>query len=128
MSDPEIPVVGLEPRTLVFDRARQREVMWIQGLVPLPVGTEVELLDPNVSARVISIRLLGSVPNITPSVLCLDCEVPPEYWGEASGKHAPMTQQEEWDVIDDLQARRQFRLSQPRPGGDPPTEDDSGNH
>jgi hypothetical protein len=124
MTEPEIPVVGIEPRTLVFDRERQRQVMWIDGLVPLPVGTEVELLDPNVSARVINIRLLASVPNITPSVLCLDCEVPPEYWGEASGQVAPMTQQEEWDLIDDLQGRRQFRLSQRPRAEDPLTKDD----
>jgi hypothetical protein len=83
MSEREAPVVGIRARTLVFDRARQRQVMWIDGLVPLPVGTEVELSHPNVSARVINVRILASVPNVMPYLtLCLDCEVPPEYWGD----------------------------------------------
>ncbi len=62
---------------MVFDRARQEQVMWIEGLVPVPVGTEVELLNPNVNARVANVRILAGKVNVT---LCLDCEVPPEYW------------------------------------------------
>ncbi|MDP9355680.1 MAG: hypothetical protein M3R02_10455 [Chloroflexota bacterium] len=77
----EPPTLQLGGRTLVFDRARSAQVMWIQGVVVLPVGAEVELVEPNVTARVINVRLLAGYSDI-PTALCLDVDVPAEYWGE----------------------------------------------
>ncbi len=74
-----VPTLRLAPYTLIFDRERQRQVMRVRGLLPLPVGAEIELLDPNVSATVIHVRLLAGDSDIPPS-LCLDVSVPQEYW------------------------------------------------
>lgn len=76
-----VPTVQLSPETLVFDRQRQRQVMRIHGIVPLPIGAEIELVDPNVSARVVNVRLTAGTPTIS-AALCIDVSVPAAYWGE----------------------------------------------
>ncbi len=62
-------------------RARDRQVMRIQGTVVLPVGAAIELTDPNLTATVTGIRLLAG-DALTAAHVCLDVEVPGEYWGE----------------------------------------------
>ena len=73
------PVHELRPETFVHDRARDLQVMRIQGIVPLPIGAEIELYDPNVNATVVGVRLLAGSAHV-PVVVCLDVEVPEAYW------------------------------------------------
>ena len=75
------PKAQLAERTLVYDRERDLHVLWIQGVVVLPVGATVELSNPHATAEVIGVRLLaGSTSH--PVGVCLDVKVPPEYWNE----------------------------------------------
>ena len=55
----QAPQVGLAARTLVYDKLRSSQVMWLDGLVVPPVGATVELTDPNADATVVSIRLVA---------------------------------------------------------------------
>jgi hypothetical protein len=73
------PVHELRPETFVHDRARNRQIMRIEGVVPLPIGAEIELYDPDVKATVIGVRLLAGSAHV-PVVVCLDVEVPAAYW------------------------------------------------
>ena len=75
------PVHELRPETFVHDRARNQQIMRIQGVVPLPIGAEIELYDPNVTATVVGVRLLAGSAHV-PVVVCLDVEVPEAYWEE----------------------------------------------
>ncbi|HVC79674.1 MAG TPA: hypothetical protein VNL35_04130 [Chloroflexota bacterium] len=75
-----VPSVALEPYTLIFDRQRQRPVLCLLGVLPLPVGAEIELSDPNLSATVVQVRLV--VGGERGATLHLDVSVPPAYWGE----------------------------------------------
>lgn len=63
-------------QTLVNDLKNSRQLLWIDGVLVLPVGAEIELLNPNVSAKVVRVRLLApALPQNTVRV-CLDVEVP----------------------------------------------------
>ncbi len=75
------PVHELRPETFVHDRARNLQVMRIQGIVPLPIGAEIELYDPNVKATVVGVRLLAGSAHV-PVAVCLDVDVPEAYWEE----------------------------------------------
>jgi hypothetical protein len=75
------PVHALRPETFVHDRARNRQIMRIQGVIPLPIGAEIELYDPNVRATVVGVRLLAGSAHV-PVVVCLDVDVPETYWEE----------------------------------------------
>ncbi|MCD6032230.1 MAG: hypothetical protein K0S78_4412 [Thermomicrobiales bacterium] len=75
------PVHDLRPETFVHDRARNLQVMRIQGVVPLPIGAEIELYDPNVKATVVGVRLLAGSDHV-PVAVCLDVDVPEAYWEE----------------------------------------------
>lgn len=81
------PTPELGSWTAIHDRARNLQVMRIQGVVVLPVGAEVELVDPNVNAKVVGVRLLAGT-NRFPAHVCLDVDVPAEYW-DAVEKGAP---------------------------------------
>ena len=76
----EEPVFPLGGETIVHDRARNRLVMRIRGVVLLPIGAEVELTNPNVNATVVGVRLLAGT-STRPVHVCLDVEVPTAYWG-----------------------------------------------
>jgi NMD protein affecting ribosome stability and mRNA decay len=69
----------LENVTVVHDKKNNVQVMQIQGVVVLPVGAQVELLKPNVSATVIGVRLLAGNDS-HPVGVCLDVEVPEGYY------------------------------------------------
>ena len=73
------PVQELRPVTFVHDRARNMQIMRIQGVVPLPIGTEIELYNPTVKATVVGVRLLAGSAHV-PVVVCLDVDVPEAYW------------------------------------------------
>jgi hypothetical protein len=75
------PVHELRPETFVHDRARNVQIMRIQGVVPLPIGAEIELVNPNVRATVVGVRLLAGSDQV-PVVVCLDVDVPESYWEE----------------------------------------------
>ena len=80
-----VPLMELEQTTLIFDRKRQMQVMEISGVVVLPVGAEVELVKPNLSARVTGVRLRSGMPASgtskgLPAGVILDVEVPQEWW------------------------------------------------
>jgi hypothetical protein len=75
----ETPQLG--DLTVVHDRKRNMQVMRVQGVVVLPVGAEIELTNPNANATVTGVRLLASGGNV-PAHVCLDVEVPDEYWTE----------------------------------------------
>ncbi len=75
------PVHELRPETFVHDRARNEQVMRIQGVVVLPIGAEIELVNPHVSATVVGVRLLAGSANV-PVAVCLDVDVPEAYWEE----------------------------------------------
>lgn len=81
------PLRTLHQQTLVHDRSTARNVLWIDGVVTLPVGAVVELHDPetvtNVNAPVVGIRLLAAAGNHGPQV-CLDVEVPEKWWDVVS--------------------------------------------
>ena len=73
------PVHELRPETFVYDRARNRQIMRIQGVVLLPIGAQIELVSPNVHATVVGVRLLAGSEHV-PVVVCLDVDVPETYW------------------------------------------------
>ena len=64
----DIEVRRFAPYTLLFDKEHGGSFMRIAGIVPLPLNAEIELVDPNVSVRVVRVRLLAG----DPAVLCLD--------------------------------------------------------
>jgi len=76
--------IPLGTKTAVVDGERNRVVMVLDGVVVLPVGAQVELLRPNVSAIVTGIRLLAGTPT-DPATVCVEVKVPAEYWGEEEG-------------------------------------------
>ncbi len=78
--DERIEKPVLDGVTVIHDRAGNRQVMTAQGVVVLPVGSEVELMNPNVNAKVIGIRLLAG----NTATVCLDVEVPDEWWSAHS--------------------------------------------
>jgi hypothetical protein len=75
------PVHELRPETFVHDRARNQQIMRIQGVVSLPIGAEIELYDPNIKATVVGVRLLAGSEQV-PVTICLDVDVPETYWQE----------------------------------------------
>ena len=75
------PVHQLRPETFVHDRTRNEQVMRIQGVVVLPIGAEIELVNPNVKATVVGVRLLAGSDHV-PVAVCLDVDVPEAYWEE----------------------------------------------
>lgn len=78
------PTLSLEGTTLVMDTATQRQVMWIDGVLPLAVGTEIELAEIDDGllhclAIVTGVRLLAAAGSVGVQ-LCVDCTVPQEWW------------------------------------------------
>jgi len=73
------PTLDVEPRTLVLDTKTNQRVLWLKGIVALPVGSVVQLGDPNADATVTGIRLLAG-PKDHPAIVVLDVEVPDAWW------------------------------------------------
>ena len=46
--------------TLVMDAGNDRQLLWIDGFMPLPVGTRIELMEPRSDAEVTGARLWGA--------------------------------------------------------------------
>ena len=72
----------LANQTVVQDRKNNRPIMIIEGVVVLPIGAAINLINPNVDAIVVSVRLLPQSENSLIEVaVCLEVEVPEEYYG-----------------------------------------------
>jgi hypothetical protein len=66
----------VHPETIVLDRDGV-EVLRIKGVVPLPIGTTIQLSTSKVEdVKVIGVRLVCA-PEGQPAVLCLEVEAPP---------------------------------------------------
>lgn len=77
------PTWTVNGQTRVYDPETNRTVATLQGHMILPVGSEIELYDPDTNshgtATVIKIRLLNGTPS-TPNQICLDVEVDDRWW------------------------------------------------
>jgi hypothetical protein len=77
------PKWGLNEKTLVLDRVRSRQMAWLSERLPLPVGSKIELFDPDMNthgtATVTGIRLLNGTSHV-PNQVGLDCGVEPRWW------------------------------------------------
>lgn len=69
----DTPLFSLAPHTVVFDRKLQVVIMRLHGVVTLPIGADIELVETKSYARVTGVRLLASVGD-APATLCLDVE------------------------------------------------------
>ena len=72
--------VDLEPVTIVFEQ-KYGQILKINGVVILPVGSTIELTEPNAIATVVGVRMLGGNAHL-PVTVCLDVEVPDAFWSE----------------------------------------------
>ena len=75
----DTPRLPLDGRTLIFDVVTQKAVMWIDGVVSVPIGALVQLGPPNVDAPVVSVRLQAGKETGS-ALVVLDVEVPAGYW------------------------------------------------
>lgn len=78
LSDYQALAYEVEARTLVFDTENQTQVMWLKGLVPLPVGTEIELSSetkPYVGTATVKGTRLIAGNEKHPFTLSLECKV-----------------------------------------------------
>lgn len=67
------PSVKLDGRTLVFDKSANSQLLWIDGVVVLPVGSLIQLAAPNRDAVVVGIRFWAT----REATVILDCEISP---------------------------------------------------
>jgi hypothetical protein len=52
--------VPIPAETLLMEAVPQRQLLFIDGYMPLPVGTSIELMDPRSDAEVTGVRLWGA--------------------------------------------------------------------
>lgn len=98
---PEVPRVPLPSGTLLMTRNPQQQLLWIDGLLPLPVGTRIQLdnipgypqveLDPNrfpggrADAIVVGMSLWGTQSPLRTLLLYVELELPGEgVWPEGA--------------------------------------------
>ncbi|GEL74635.1 hypothetical protein [Myxococcus virescens] len=79
------PTLSLKRKTLVFDQRVNKQVAWLDGVVVPPIGSKIELAEPNVTGFVTGIRLMlgqpgGDTHSEIPSNVCIDVEIPEEWW------------------------------------------------
>lgn len=70
----------VEQRTVIHDLTGNRQVALLDGVVVLPVGSEIELTKPNVNVVVERVRFLAG-PRAT---VCLDVRLPADHSGSMS--------------------------------------------
>jgi len=111
----EIPTLPVDNRTLLFDVNSHQQVMWLEGVVNLPVGAVVELAYPNEDATVVGVRLLAGP---TSALLCLDLDVPEQWWEERFNVIAPRKRGpgESMEVTDERVLREIDKWRHDRPG------------
>jgi hypothetical protein len=71
-----IPIYRLSGQTIVHDFDTQEQMFRIDGVVVLPVGAEIELVNSNVSAKVVRVRLLAAPTIEHPVTVCIDVRIP----------------------------------------------------
>ena len=78
MSGNTVPSYAVASKTLVFDVENNAQVMWLDGVIPLPVGTEIQLhsdTQPHVgTATVTGLRLMPGNDRVD-TMLSLDVSV-----------------------------------------------------
>ena len=85
MSD--LKIMPVAQYTVVHDVDDNRVLMRIAGVLPLPLGAEIELLSPNINVTVVRVRLLASAGDGQPMTVCLDVKRPPATsWGRPTKK------------------------------------------
>lgn len=82
--DMKTPAVGVEQRTLLWDVEADRQVMWFEAVLPLPVGAVVQLADGSHhgTAHVTGVTLLPGKDERSAggALLRLDCTVDAGWW------------------------------------------------
>jgi len=68
--EPEVPRIAMPNVTLIMEAGSQRQLLWIDGYMPLPVGARVQLgkfadREPPSDAIVTGIRLWGLCHQVT---------------------------------------------------------------
>jgi len=81
------PTMELGRVTLIYDRARQRSILRLDGVVAVPVGTTLDLPSFPRPATVVGVRLVGGGGH--PVCVCLDVEVAAEGPNEATATAVP---------------------------------------
>ncbi len=66
----------LDQKTIVHDMESGTRIGVIEGVVVLPVGSVVELTNPNINVTVERVRLLAAGGPGCPVTVCLDVRVP----------------------------------------------------
>jgi hypothetical protein len=62
--------------TVIHDMDRNEAIAELTSVLVLPVGSEVELVNPNINATVVRVRLLAAPTANDPVTVCLDVKVP----------------------------------------------------
>ena len=75
--EPSVPGIPMPKVTLIMESGSNRQLLWIDGYTPLPVGARVQLgkfgdSEPPSDAIVTGIRLWGAVPPGNTATLVLD--------------------------------------------------------
>lgn len=77
------PTWPINGKTLVFDPENNRQVTEFDGQLILPIGSTIELYNPDNNAHgtatVIGVRVLNGTAQV-PNQICLDVEVEDRWW------------------------------------------------
>ena len=65
---PDVPSVGMPERTLVKEDGGP-QLLWIDGVLPLPVGARIELVKPRADGVVMQVRLVAAGPGLKPDLV-----------------------------------------------------------
>lgn len=79
MNNNGVPTHGIDAQTLVYDKGNEAQVMWLDGALPLPTGSVIELYKEggkpmHGNATVTGVRLLAAT-GASAAQVCLDVEV-----------------------------------------------------
>ena len=64
----DVPHTGMPDRSLVKEDGG-RQLLWIDGVLPLPEGTRIELAEPRADGVVTRVRLAAARPGMTPTLV-----------------------------------------------------------
>ena len=68
------PRSAMPRRTLVADDGGEGQLLWIDGVLPLPVGARIELVKPRKDAVVTGVRLVATGAGVPDLVLDIRLE------------------------------------------------------
>lgn len=77
VEEPSVPRIPMPTVTLIMEAGSQRQLLWIDGYMPLPIGARVQLgkfgdREPPSDAIVTAVRLWGAAPPGNSATLVLD--------------------------------------------------------